>query len=164
MDEYLAMPSTPALALRKLSMGTASWAQKKKASIDSFNEYSDVFAAIDADQNGHLDAEEVQKAMANIFQVDLSLEEVYSMIHEVDEDGDNKIDLNEFTTMIDRMKESVGDSAIQRKKNSSLWSLFGTVAKSKTLEGMREDYALNIRGLHECNISRRNKLRCLQQT
>ncbi|KAJ8601580.1 hypothetical protein CTAYLR_005236 [Chrysophaeum taylorii] len=62
----------------------------------------DVFKMIDKDRGGTITVEELHTTMTDIG-LDLSLNVVYNMIKDIDEDGSGSLDHHEFHLLIDRM-------------------------------------------------------------
>ncbi|KAL5627521.1 hypothetical protein BROUX41_003674 [Berkeleyomyces rouxiae] len=72
---------------------------RKMKDTDSEEEIREAFKVFDRDNNGFISAAELRHVMTSIGEK-LTDEEVDEMIHEADEDGDGRIDYNEFVQLM----------------------------------------------------------------
>jgi len=64
-------------------------------------EFREIFSFVDRDNSGHITADELCELMT-ILQIDTSSEEVSDMIAELDQDGNDAIDFQEFVSVMSR--------------------------------------------------------------
>lgn len=64
---------------------------------------NDMFSLIDSDNSGTITVHEMHKVVAEYLGLDLSVEDVFSIIQDIDADGNGELDPYEFSVLLDRL-------------------------------------------------------------
>ena len=73
------------------------------ASVGDTHELAkDMFALIDADSSGEITVHEMHAVVSDLLGLDLSVEDVFNVVQDIDEDGNGELDLEEFEVLLER--------------------------------------------------------------
>ena len=71
--------------------------QSTQASVGDTRELArDMFKLIDADASGEITVHEMHAVVSDLLGLDLSVEDVFNVVQDIDEDGNGELDLEEF--------------------------------------------------------------------
>ena len=62
----------------------------------------DMFKLIDADNSGEITVHEMHAVVSDLLGLDLSVEDVFNVVQDIDEDGNGELDLEEFEVLLER--------------------------------------------------------------
>ena len=62
----------------------------------------DMFGLIDADGSGEITVHEMHAVVSDLLGLDLSVEDVFNVVQDIDEDGNGELDLEEFQMLLQR--------------------------------------------------------------
>ena len=62
----------------------------------------DMFRLIDADNSGEITVHEMHAVVSDLLGLDLSVEDVFNVVQDIDEDGNGELDLEEFEVLLER--------------------------------------------------------------
>ena len=73
------------------------------ASVGDTHELAkDMFKLIDADNSGEITVHEMHAVVSDLLGLDLSVEDVFNVVQDIDEDGNGELDLEEFEVLLER--------------------------------------------------------------
>jgi Ca2+-binding EF-hand superfamily protein len=73
------------------------------ASVGDTHELAkDMFKLIDADDSGEITVHEMHAVVSDLLGLDLSVEDVFNVVQDIDEDGNGELDLEEFEVLLER--------------------------------------------------------------
>ena len=82
---------------------TASRPRFAQASVGDTRELAkDMFQLIDADSSGEITVHEMHAVVSDLLGLDLSVEDVFNVVQDIDEDGNGELDLEEFEVLLER--------------------------------------------------------------
>jgi Ca2+-binding EF-hand superfamily protein len=61
-----------------------------------------MFKLIDADNSGEITVHEMHAVVSDLLGLDLSVEDVFNVVQDIDEDGNGELDLEEFEVLLER--------------------------------------------------------------
>ena len=61
-----------------------------------------MFQLIDADASGEITVHEMHAVVSDLLGLDLSVEDVFNVVQDIDEDGNGELDLEEFEVLLER--------------------------------------------------------------
>ena len=61
-----------------------------------------MFRLIDADASGEITVHEMHAVVSDLLGLDLSVEDVFNVVQDIDEDGNGELDLEEFEVLLER--------------------------------------------------------------
>jgi Ca2+-binding EF-hand superfamily protein len=61
-----------------------------------------MFQLIDADHSGEITVHEMHAVVSDLLGLDLSVEDVFNVVQDIDEDGNGELDLEEFEVLLER--------------------------------------------------------------
>ena len=74
-----------------------------QASVGDTHELAkDMFQLIDADHSGEITVHEMHAVVSDLLGLDLSVEDVFNVVQDIDEDGNGELDLEEFEVLLER--------------------------------------------------------------
>ena len=77
--------------------------QSTQASVGDTHELAkDMFELIDADSSGEITVHEMHAVVSDLLGLDLSVEDVFNVVQDIDEDGNGELDLEEFEVLLER--------------------------------------------------------------
>ncbi|GMI19376.1 hypothetical protein TrCOL_g7642 [Triparma columacea] len=100
---------------------------------DEVNEMRRAFQAFDVNGDGHIDAEELKSILDNLGER-VSADSLTKMIAEVDTDGNNTVEWNEFCTMMYNIRNGKGEAALGQvvKKAAKMFNVEGAGGATHT--------------------------------
>ena len=102
----LVAPAAPvrhatALAARQPITG-GNWKMNPTSLDDTRELAKDMFQLIDADSSGEITVHEMHAVVSDLLGLDLSVEDVFNVVQDIDEDGNGELDLEEFEVLLER--------------------------------------------------------------